>query len=115
MKLLPFLSSLTPQTPPWETENNCEMFPVVYSILSPDALVSVLRNHYQIGDVKQCQFWHRGLSDTYLVNIDDQAYILRVSHHHWRSQKDIAFELELLDFLHQHQSISHLKFFLLTV
>lgn len=102
MKLLSCLTSPNQQTPPWEMDNSGEMFPVVYSILSPHALVSMLQKYYPIGEVKQCQFWHRGLSDTYLVNIEDQAYILRVSHHHWRSQQDIAFELEFLYFLYQH-------------
>ncbi len=103
MKMLPFLSSFSNQSPSRETEDNVEMFPVVYSILSPQALVAMLRTHYSLPEVKQCQFWHRGLSDTYLVNIDHYPYILRVSHHHWRSQSDIAFELELLDFLYQQQ------------
>ncbi|MGK7943743.1 MAG: phosphotransferase [Microcystaceae cyanobacterium] len=103
MHLSPHIPVFNKQTSPCENEQSGEMFPVIYSILSPYALVSVLKARYPIGEVKQCQFWHRGLSDTYLVNIDNQAYILRVSHHHWRSQPDIAFELELLDFLHQHQ------------
>ncbi|MGK7933780.1 MAG: phosphotransferase [Microcystaceae cyanobacterium] len=102
MQLLSPFTTHSQQTLPLESEHSGEMFPVIYSILSPHALVSVLQTHYPIGAVKQCQFWHRGLSDTYLVNIDDQAYILRVSHHHWRSQNDIGFELELLDFLHQY-------------
>ncbi|MEB3830022.1 phosphotransferase [Phormidium sp. CCY1219] len=51
----------------------------------------------------RCQFWHRGLSDVYLVETERHPYILRVSHHHWRSKSQINFELELLDFLHQRQ------------
>jgi Ser/Thr protein kinase RdoA (MazF antagonist) len=44
-----------------------------------------------------------GLSDVYLIETQAQPYILRVSHHHWRSKAEINFELELLDFLKQRQ------------
>jgi Ser/Thr protein kinase RdoA (MazF antagonist) len=37
----------------------------------------------------------------YLIQSDTAQYILKVSHHHWRSGEDIGFELELLDFLRQ--------------
>lgn len=77
-------------------------FPVVYSALSSRALVEKVLNRYAIGQVTECQFWHRGLSDVYVVTAGEQQYILRVSHSHWRTQSDIEFELKLLDFLHQH-------------
>ncbi len=80
-----------------------ELFPVIYSTLSPDALVALLLPHYEIGAVKNCQFWHWGLSDVYLVETEATPYILRVSHHHWRSSEEIDFELELLDFWRQRQ------------
>jgi Ser/Thr protein kinase RdoA (MazF antagonist) len=86
---------------PWETQQAQEQFPVVYSILAPQALVSLILPHYHLGKASSCQFWHRGLSDIYLLNIQERPYILRVSHHHWRSRSEIAFELELLDFLAQ--------------
>jgi Ser/Thr protein kinase RdoA (MazF antagonist) len=54
---------------------------------------------YEIQPTTQCHFWNRGMSDVYLVETPDTAYILRVSQAHWRSQADIQFELELLDFL----------------
>ena len=75
-------------------------FPVIYSTLQPQALVSRVLSCYPIGEVKDCQFWRRGLSDVYLVETLDQAYVLRVSHCHWRGQSEIDFELALLDFLH---------------
>lgn len=93
----------TTPSPSWEIDSSSKMFPVVYSILSPHALVSMLETHYDLGEVRRCQFWHRGLSDVYLVDIGNSPYILRVSHHHWRSQSEVAFELEFLDFLHHHQ------------
>ncbi len=75
-------------------------FPVVYSTLSPQALVEQVLSDYVIASIASCRLWNRGLSDIYLVETEQEYYVLRVSHHHWRSQLDIEFELELLDFLH---------------
>ena len=80
-----------------------ERFPVIYSTLTPKALVERVLPCYDIEAVRQCQFWNRGLSDVYLIETATVPYILRVSHAHWRSQADIEFELALLDFLHQHR------------
>jgi Ser/Thr protein kinase RdoA (MazF antagonist) len=75
------------------------VFPVLYSTLSSEALVTRVLPKYDIGRVKSCQFWNRGLSDIYLVETQASRYVLRVSHSHWRSKSDIEFELEFLDFL----------------
>jgi Ser/Thr protein kinase RdoA (MazF antagonist) len=80
-----------------------DVFPVIYSTLASDAIISKVLPHYKIGMAFSCQFWHRGLSDVYLVETPTAQYILRVAHHHWRSKADIEFELELLDFLQQRQ------------
>lgn len=77
------------------------LFPVTYSTLAPQALVDRVLCHYAIGKITNCVFWMRGLSDIYLVESGDNRYVLRVSHTHWRSQAEIEFELELLEFLHQ--------------
>ena len=79
------------------------VFPAIYSTLSPQALIEGVLVEYEIGAIVKCLFWHRGLSDIYLVKTDARSYILKISHHHWRSESDIRFELEFLDFLHQHQ------------
>ena len=79
------------------------VFPAIYSTLSPQALIEGVLVEYEIGAIAKCLFWHRGLSDIYLIETDNQPYILKISHHHWRSRSDIQFELEFLDFLHQHQ------------
>lgn len=78
------------------------VFPAIYSTLSPQALIEGVLTEYELGAINQCVFWHRGLSDIYLVETRRESYILKISHHHWRSQSDIQFELEFLDFLHQH-------------
>ncbi|MCM1981311.1 phosphotransferase [Lyngbya confervoides] len=79
-------------------------FPVVYSTLDSEALVSLVLSQYGLGDQLCCQFWHRGLSDIYLVTTPQSQYVLRVSHTHWRSRPEIEFELDYLRYIH-HQSI----------
>lgn len=84
------------------------LFPVVYSTLSPQAMVSRVLSCYDIPEVKACQFWHRGLSDVYLIETAKQPYILKVSHCHWRCKSEIEFELELLNYLHKrHLPVAH--------
>jgi len=77
------------------------VFPAIYSTLSPQALIDGVLSRYEIGTIDRCLFWNRGLSDIYLVETQKKSYILKVSHHHWRSELDIQFELEFLEFLHQ--------------
>ena len=79
-----------------------ELFPAVYTTLAPQALTELVLNSYSLNCVAQCVLWHRGLSDVYLVKCDRETYILRISHHHWRSRNEIEFELNFLNFLHQH-------------
>lgn len=79
-----------------------DVFPAIYSTLSPQALITGVLTRYELGAIEQCLFWNRGLSDVYLVETAAKTYILRISHHHWRSESDIQFELEFLDFLHRH-------------
>lgn len=77
-----------------------DVFPVSYSTLSSKALIDRVLCGYDIGQVKRCQFWNRGLSDIYLVETQASCYyILRVCHANWRSWTEIEFELEFLDFL----------------
>jgi Ser/Thr protein kinase RdoA (MazF antagonist) len=89
--------------PPWKPKSTNKVLPVIYSTLSPQALVSRVLANYDLEIIQNCQFWHRGLSDVYLIETPAKPSILRVSHHHWRCKSEIDFELELLDFLHLHQ------------
>lgn len=77
-------------------------FPVTYSTLSPEGLMAQALPQYDLGTVRSCQFWCRGLSDVYLVEAKHQGvisrYVLRVTHAHWRSHPEVAFELDLLEF-----------------
>ena len=73
----------------------------MYSTIDPSAIRARILPEYEIGTVKTCEFWCRGLSDVYVIETDRAAYVLRISHWGWRSQTDINFELALLDFLFQ--------------
>ena len=75
------------------------VFPAIYSTLSPQALIDGVLSEYKLGSIDRCLFWNRGLSDIYLIETSEKTYILKISHHHWRSKTDIQFELEFLDFL----------------
>jgi Ser/Thr protein kinase RdoA (MazF antagonist) len=74
-------------------------FPVTYSTLACEALQRQIMPLFGVGPVVQCHFWNRGLSDVYLVETLTTQYVLRVSHAHWRTESEIAFELELLNYL----------------
>ena len=55
-----------------------DAFPSVYSTLAPHALTHLVFKHYDIEVPKGCRFWHRGLSDVYLVETLADDYILRI-------------------------------------
>ncbi|MEG3437982.1 phosphotransferase [Pannus brasiliensis CCIBt3594] len=93
------IASLSTDSPSADPSRVDRAFPVVYSTLSPSALADLVLSRYPIDLPKNCQFWHRGLSDVYLLETLTTSYILRVSHCHWRGKSEIDFELELLDFL----------------
>jgi Ser/Thr protein kinase RdoA (MazF antagonist) len=99
VEFLPSLELLIPRKHPLEKQQSSGTFPVVCSTLATDALAALVYRSYDIEIVKTCQFWHRGLSDVYLIETLSNRYILRVSHNHWRTKSEIDFELELLEFL----------------
>ncbi len=96
-KSMPFLQAL-------KVTAASKVFPVTYSTLAPDAILSLAYVKYNIEIPKNCFFWHRGLSDIYLIETIGKSYIFRVSHQHWRTKTEIDFELELLTFL-KHRNI----------
>jgi Ser/Thr protein kinase RdoA (MazF antagonist) len=99
MGIIPYPYSQMKSSKSW-TQARSEKIPAIfYSTFAPQAVISLVLDYYTIDLPKNCQFWHRGLSDIYLLETLTEAYIFRISHHHWRSKTEIDFELELLDFL----------------
>ncbi|MBP5975491.1 phosphotransferase [Brasilonema sp. CT11] len=81
---------------------------VIHSIPDSEALIDTVLRHYPISDIRNCKLYKRGLNDTYLVETEQQRYILRVYRRGWRNKQEIDFELELLAFLHeQKQSVAY--------
>lgn len=104
------LASLTKITAPLHSSPSIKSFSmtglkcsVTYSTLALEAVTTALASHYDIDEVRSCQFWYHGLSDIYRVETDTALYIFRISHHHWRSRSEILFELEFLTFLRRHE------------
>ena len=52
--------------------------PVIHSILSGEALIATVLLNYPIGKPNTCQLYKRGLNDTYLVETEQERYILRL-------------------------------------
>lgn len=78
-----------------------EPLPTVCSTLAPAAVADFVAQSYAVEAPQACHFWHRGLSDVYLLETRGEPYIFRVSHRHWRSLGEIKFELDWLTFLAQ--------------
>jgi Ser/Thr protein kinase RdoA (MazF antagonist) len=76
-------------------------FPVVHSILSPDALLPYVQQRYDIGEASECRVLNVGLNDTYMLQTSSGRYVLRVYRLHWRTLSDILYELDMLLHLHR--------------
>jgi len=78
-----------------------QYFPSEYSTLSYPSLLQHLITNYSVLKIKNITFLKRGFNDTYMVEGEDDKYILRVYKHNWRSKKSIENELNLLNYLHE--------------
>lgn len=76
-------------------------FPITYSLLSKDALLLHIKDHYEILEPVNIQFFLRGMNDTYILEAGSVKYIFRVYREDRRNKSDIDFELELLNDLHE--------------
>ena len=76
----------------------------IYSQLSSESLIPLIRAHYPGITPLSCKFYARGLHDNYLIESDTEKYILRIYRSDWRSTDEILFELQLLIFLRKQRS-----------
>ena len=58
-----------------------------------------IERHYQSLRGVQPEHYISGMHDNYLLQDGGNTYILRVYHHHWRTQDEVQYELALLQFL----------------
>lgn len=76
------------------------MFPVIASILSPQALASDILPGFGVTDVSQCQFYSGGFNDTFRVRtVDGKTHYLRAYRINWRTKADVQYELDVLNHL----------------
>ena len=72
-------------------------YPVIASILSPQALANDLLPDFGIGPVTECKFYSGGFNHTYRIKTrDDRTYYLRAYRIQWRTLADIQYELDAL-------------------
>lgn len=86
---------------------NLSLFPVTYSLLSKQALLSHIKDHYEFQAPLQLQYFLRGMNDTYILKTGSGPYLFRVYRADRRNESEIAFELDLLNHLKaNHVSVS---------
>jgi len=76
------------------------LFPVTYSLLSQEALLSHIKDHYEVHEPVSLQYFLRGMNDTYVLTTGQGKYIFRVYRADRRNHSEIAFELDVLNDLH---------------
>jgi Ser/Thr protein kinase RdoA (MazF antagonist) len=79
-----------------------QYFPVQHSILSESALAEWARSCYPLREPVRCRFLRGSMSDAYIVDTPDTAYILKVYLLNRRSRSNIEAEVSFLNDLHAH-------------
>lgn len=75
-------------------------FPVIASILSPDALMSEVLPGFAVGGAGECRFYSGGFNHTYRIKTEDgRTYYLRAYRNRWRTLDDVQYELDVLNHL----------------
>jgi Ser/Thr protein kinase RdoA (MazF antagonist) len=78
------------------------VFPVMASILSPEALIEQVLPGFAVGQVAECRFYSGGFNHTYQVKTaEGRTYYLRAYRLPWRTLDDIRYELDVLNHLKQ--------------
>jgi Ser/Thr protein kinase RdoA (MazF antagonist) len=77
-------------------------FPVIASVLSPEALVRDILPNFAIDRALECRFYSGGFNHTYRVRTAaGGTYYLRVYRQQWRTLADVEYELDVLKHLEQ--------------
>ncbi len=74
-------------------------FPVVSSLLAPEALLTEVAHAYALDTLISCRLLRAYVNDVYLLTTASDAYVLKVYRAHWRSRSEIAYELDVLSHL----------------
>lgn len=73
-----------------------------YSTICSKELMMKVIPAYCIDSPLDCRFWERGTNDTYQVRCTDTRYSLRIYRHDIYPREEIDFEVEALNYLHNH-------------
>jgi len=74
----------------------------VYTPLTSDEALSIINQHYALGDIDYCMFIERGFNDTYLVEAGQKKYIFRLyltGKYFIESNDAYRFELDFINHL----------------
>lgn len=75
---------------------------VSYSVVDASFLKLLVQENFPIGEVSECDFYYRGVNDTYLIaNAEGERFVLRVYRKDWRNFSQIGYEVEVLVKLEQ--------------
>lgn len=75
-----------------------------YSTLSSAELLEHVVSQYCVDNPISCEYWQRGLNDSYKVKSKSESYILRVYRKDWRIRSQIDFEVNALNYLHDKEA-----------
>ncbi|MBA4851183.1 phosphotransferase enzyme family protein [Emticicia sp. BO119] len=78
-------------------------FPVITSTLSERHLSLFLQAQYNLSTKTTCRLLKTGINHVYLINDGGQKSVFRVYSLNWRSEKEIAEEIRLLNLLHENE------------
>ena len=73
--------------------------PIVHSILDADALGAEIQSFFGLPDPFRCELLTRGMNDVYLIRSDGRRFAARVWRTGVRSESDVVYELEYLNYL----------------
>lgn len=75
---------------------------VVNSTLSSAGLVPWLMTNYTLTEPVRCEFYRKGICDTYRVRTTENGYFLKVYFHGRRSRLEVTEEVRLLNYCRKH-------------
>jgi len=75
------------------------VFPVSNSTLAAEHIAFFVKDKYKLGEAVTAGILKTGINDTYLIIADTHKYIFRVYSLNWRTEKEIAEEIRLLNLL----------------
>jgi len=78
-------------------QKTMNVFPVSNSTLHPFHIAGFVKRNYQLEGDTVARILKTGISDTYLVTAGCGRYIFRVYSLNWRTEKEIAAEIELVN------------------